>query len=56
MELRETTWKGVEWRMHLAQDWDQWQALVNMVMKLQAALKAWNLTKGLCSMELVILH
>jgi hypothetical protein len=31
MDLRETGWEGVEW-MHLAQDNDQWQAPMNMVM------------------------
>jgi hypothetical protein len=30
----EIRWEGVEW-MHLAEDRDQWQAAVNMVMKLQ---------------------
>jgi len=32
--LREIGWKGVD-RMHLAQDRDQWQALVNMIMNIQ---------------------
>lgn len=27
-------WNGMDW-IHLAQDWDQWQALVNMVTNLQ---------------------
>jgi hypothetical protein len=27
--LKETGWEGVDWR-HLAQNRDQWQALVNM--------------------------
>jgi hypothetical protein len=31
MDLRERGWKGVDW-IHLAQDRDQWQAPVNMVM------------------------
>jgi hypothetical protein len=30
-DLREIGWERVEW-IHLAQDRDQWQALVNMVM------------------------
>jgi hypothetical protein len=30
MELREIGWEAMDW-MHLAQDRDQWQALVNMV-------------------------
>jgi hypothetical protein len=33
MDLREMEWKGVDW-MHLAQDRDQWRALVNTVMNL----------------------
>jgi hypothetical protein len=33
MDCREIVWKGVDW-MHLAQDRDQWQVLVNMVMNL----------------------
>jgi hypothetical protein len=31
---RETGWKGVDW-MHLAQDRDQWRAVVNTVMILR---------------------
>jgi hypothetical protein len=31
--FREIVWEGVEW-MRLAQDRDQWQALVNTVMNL----------------------
>jgi hypothetical protein len=34
MDLREIGWEGMDW-VHLAQDRDQWQALVNMVMNLQ---------------------
>jgi hypothetical protein len=34
MDLGETGWGGVEW-IHLAQDRDQWRALVNAVMNLQ---------------------
>jgi hypothetical protein len=33
MNLRDEGWEGVDW-MHLAQDRDQWWALVNMVMNL----------------------
>jgi hypothetical protein len=32
-DLREIRWKGVDW-MHVTQDGDQWQVLVNMVMNL----------------------
>jgi hypothetical protein len=41
MDLRETEWEGVD-RIHLAQDRDQWQALVNMVMNLWVPQKAGN--------------
>jgi hypothetical protein len=34
MDLRETGWEDVEW-IHLAQDRDQWWALVNTVMNLR---------------------
>jgi hypothetical protein len=34
MDLRETEWDGVDW-MDMAQDRDQWRALVNTVLNLQ---------------------
>jgi hypothetical protein len=34
IDLREIGWEGADW-MNMAQDGDQWQALVNMVMNLQ---------------------
>jgi hypothetical protein len=34
MDPREIGWEGVDW-IHLAQDRDQWRAVVNMVMNLQ---------------------
>jgi hypothetical protein len=34
MDLREIGWDGVDW-IELAQDRDQWRALVNTVMNLQ---------------------
>jgi hypothetical protein len=34
IDLRETGWDGVGW-INLAQDWDQWRALVNTVMNLR---------------------
>jgi predicted small integral membrane protein len=34
IDLRETGWGSVEW-IHLAQDRDQWWAVVNTVMNLQ---------------------
>jgi hypothetical protein len=33
MDLREIRWEGVDW-MRLAQDKDQWQALMNIIMNL----------------------
>jgi hypothetical protein len=34
MNIREIGWDGIDW-IYLAQDRDQWTALLNMVMKLQ---------------------
>jgi hypothetical protein len=34
MDLRETGWGGMNW-IYLAQDKDQWKALVNTVMNLR---------------------
>jgi hypothetical protein len=34
MDLRELGWDGVDW-MHMAQDRDQWRALVNTVLNLR---------------------
>jgi hypothetical protein len=34
MNVREIGWEIVDW-MHLVQNWDQWQALVDMVIYLQ---------------------
>jgi hypothetical protein len=34
MDLTEIVWGGIDW-IDLAQDRDQWRALVNMVMNLQ---------------------
>jgi hypothetical protein len=34
MDLREIGWKGVDW-IHLFQDQDWWQALVNIVINLK---------------------
>jgi hypothetical protein len=37
--LREIGWEGVDW-IHLAQDCNQWEALVNTIMNLQVPQKA----------------
>jgi hypothetical protein len=34
IDLREIRWEAMDW-IHLAQDRDQWRALVNMVMNLR---------------------
>jgi hypothetical protein len=34
MDFQEAELEGIDW-IYLAEDWDQWQALMNMVMKLQ---------------------
>jgi hypothetical protein len=34
MDLRETGWDGMDW-IYLAEDGDQWRALVNTVMNLR---------------------
>jgi hypothetical protein len=40
-DLKEIGWESVEW-IHLAQDRDQWRAVVNTVMKLRVPYKAGN--------------
>jgi hypothetical protein len=61
MELREIGWDGMDW-IDLAQDRDQWKALVNMVMNLRVHKMLGNSSvaerlaasqEGLSSMELV---
>jgi hypothetical protein len=41
MDIRETRWEGVD-RIHLAQDREQWWALVNTVMNLRVPYDAGN--------------
>jgi hypothetical protein len=58
MDLRETGWGGMDW-IDLAQDRDQWRALVNMVMNLRVhkmlgdsgIAERLTASKGLSSME-----
>jgi hypothetical protein len=45
MDLRETGWDGVEW-IDMAQDRDQWRALVNTV-EPSGSMKCWGVPEGL---------
>jgi hypothetical protein len=44
-DLRGVGWDGMDW-IHLAEDRDQWRALVNTVMNIRVP---WNIRKFLCS-------
>jgi hypothetical protein len=41
MDRREIGWGGMDW-IDLAQDRDQWRALVNTVMNLRVPYNVWN--------------
>jgi hypothetical protein len=41
MDLKEVGWGGVGW-IDLAQDRDQWKALVNTVMNFRGYIKCWE--------------
>jgi hypothetical protein len=45
MDLREIGWDGMDW-IDLAQDRDQWRALVNTVMNLRVPQNAGNFLSG----------
>jgi hypothetical protein len=57
-DLRELGWEGVDW-MHLAQDRDQWRAVVNTMMNLRFPWNSWlakwifSSQEWLCPMKLV---
>jgi hypothetical protein len=42
MDLRETGWGGIECT-DLAEDRDQWRAVVNTVMNLRVSIKCWEI-------------
>jgi hypothetical protein len=52
MDLREIGWQRVDW-IHLAQDRDQWQGLVNMVMTLRISERPLASEEECCSVGLV---
>jgi hypothetical protein len=45
MDLREIGWDGMDW-IDLAEDRDQWRALMKMVMNLRVPLNAGNFLSG----------
>jgi hypothetical protein len=46
MGLREIGWDGVDWS-GMAQDRDQWWALVNTVLNLSSSIKCWEVLEWL---------
>jgi hypothetical protein len=52
MDLRETGWDGVDW-IDMAQDRDQWRALVNTVMNLRGSIKCWEFLEWLHNWQLL---
>jgi hypothetical protein len=49
MDLREIGWDGVDW-IDMAQDRDQWRALVNTVLNLSGSIKCWGFLRG-CTID-----
>jgi hypothetical protein len=52
MDLREIGWDGVDW-IRLAQDRDQWRALVNTAMNLWVPYNCWGFSKLLHNWQLL---
>jgi hypothetical protein len=52
IDLREIGWDGMDW-IYLAQDKDQWRALVNTVMNLRGSLKCWEILEWLHNWQLL---
>jgi hypothetical protein len=46
MDIGELGWGGMDW-IGLAQDRDQWRALVNVVMNLRGSIKCWEVLEWL---------
>jgi hypothetical protein len=51
MDLRERGWNGVD-SIDVAQDRDQWRALVYTVMNLRGSIKCWEVLEGLHNWQL----
>jgi hypothetical protein len=49
MDLREIGWDGVDW-IDMAQDRDQWRALVNTVLNLRVSYNAGGFLRG-CTID-----
>jgi hypothetical protein len=52
MDRRETRWDGMD-RIDMAQDRDQWRALVNTVLNLRGSIKCWEVLEWLHSWRLL---
>jgi hypothetical protein len=53
MDLREIGWDGMDW-IYLAQDGDQWRALVNTAMNFRVAyVKRWEILEWLHNWQLL---
>jgi hypothetical protein len=52
MDLEEIIWGVMDW-IHLAQDRDQWQALMSMVMNLWVSKKCWEILEQLSDWQLL---
>jgi hypothetical protein len=53
MNLRDIGWEGMDWN-ELAQDRDQWKALVNTVMNLRVPQNCWEFPEWLHNWQLLM--